>query len=467
LGPAGKESLLSSLPSVDELLKSPEGNEWLSRYRRRIVVQSVRDVIASRRKEILEGLRTEPAEDLGPDIEKRIAELSSFSLTPVINATGIVVHTNLGRSVLPDRVLDHVREIGAGYSTLEYDLKAGKRGQRHTHTRRLLQDITGAEDALIVNNNAAAVLICLNTLAAGKEVIVSRGELVEIGGSFRIPDVMKASGAVLREVGTTNKTHLHDYMDAINENSALILKVHQSNYKITGFTEDVPVADLASLGRKAGVPVMYDLGSGCLLDLRKYGIHDEPSVQETVKAGVDIVTFSGDKLLGGPQGGIVAGGKEYVERIRKNPLARALRIDKLTIAAFEATLMEYMDPESAVQEIPVLRMLFQPPAEIKARARKIASALRASVRDERFEVIEDSSRAGGGALPETEFPSFAVSVKPCGISVNEMESRLRRGSPPVIARIKGDSLLLDARTIGQDDIRGIVRAVSTALSPAQ
>ena len=430
-------------------------------------MQSIRDVIELRRTEILKGQRTDPAEDLASAIEKRIASLSSYSLTPVINATGIVVHTNLGRAVLSEGVLEHVLEIGAGYSTLEYDLTAGKRGQRHTHTRRLLREITGAEDALIVNNNAAAVLICLNSLAAGREVIVSRGELVEIGGSFRVPDVMKSGGVILREVGTTNKTHLRDYSSAINENTALILKVHQSNYKIVGFTEDVRMGDLAALGREKGVPVMCDLGSGCLLDLRKYGIHDEPSVQETVRSGADIVTFSGDKLLGGPQGGVIAGKQEFVEKIRKNPLARALRIDKLTIAAFEATLMEYMDPERAVREIPVLRMLFQPLGEIRTRAKKIASALRAAVRDERFEVTEDSSRAGGGALPEAEFPSFAVSVKPRGISVNELESRLRRGSPPVIARIKDDSLLLDARTIGKDDIKVLVSTVSAAFSPGQ
>jgi L-seryl-tRNA(Ser) seleniumtransferase len=466
LDPAGKQNLLSGLPSVDELLKTPEGIQWLSLHRRRIVLEAVRDVIASRRTEILEGLRSDPAVNLAADIEKRIGILSSYSLTPVINATGIVLHTNLGRSVLSDKVLDHVREVGAGYSTLEYDLRAGKRGLRHTHARRLLREITGAEDALIVNNNAAAVLICLNTLASGKEVIVSRGELVEIGGSFRVPDVMKASGVTLREVGTTNKTHLYDYMNAINENTALILKVHQSNYKIVGFTEDVRIDDLVSLGSKVRVPVMYDLGSGCLLDLKKYGIHGEPSVQEIVRSGVDVVTFSGDKLLGGPQGGIIAGKEEYIERVRKNPLARALRIDKLTIAAFEATLMEYMDEEKAALEIPVLRMLFQPPEEIRERARKIAAALRAAVKDERFDVIKDSSRAGGGSLPEVEFPSFAVSVRPSGMSVNDMESRLRKGAPPVIARIRGDSLLLDARTIGKADIKGLVRAVAAAFSPA-
>lgn len=465
MDPAEKQNLLSKLPSVDELLKTPEGRHWLSFHKRRIVVQSIRDVLSFRRKEILEGSKTFPSDNLAAEIEKRIGELSSYSLLPVINATGIVVHTNLGRSILSERVLDHIREIAVGYSTLEYDLSAGNRGQRHVHTGRIIREITGAEDAFIVNNNAAAVLICLNTLATGKEVVVSRGELVEIGGSFRIPDVMQASGAVLREVGTTNKTHLYDYGNAINENTALILKVHQSNYKIVGFTEDVRISDLVSLGREKGVPVMYDLGSGSLLDLWKYGIRGEPSVQETVSSGADIVTFSGDKLLGGPQGGVIVGKKDYIESIEKNPLARALRIDKLTIAAFEATFMEYMDPENAVQEIPVLRMLFQTPEEIRTRAIRIARALRAAIKEERFDVIEDSSRAGGGSLPETEFPSFAVSVKPRGMSVNEMEVRLRRGSPPVIAKIRGASLLLDARTIGKNDIKGIVLAVSAALSP--
>lgn len=465
MDPVEKKNLLSGLPSVDEMLKSHEGCQWLSRFRRWVVVQAVRDAIALRRKEILDGVRTEPVENLAAAIERRIGEISSYSLLPVINATGVVVHTNLGRAALSAMALQHVKEVGAGYSTLEYDLKAGKRGHRHTHTRRLLREITGAEDAFIVNNNAAAVLICLNTLASGKEVIVSRGELVEIGGSFRIPDVMKASGAILREVGTTNKTHLHDYADAMNENTAMILKVHQSNYKIVGFTEDVQVGELVSLGRKANVVVMHDLGSGCLLDLRKYGIQGEPSVQETVRSGLDVLTFSGDKLLGGPQGGIIAGNRKCVKRIMQNPMARALRVDKLTIAAFEATLMEYMDPDNATREIPVLRMLFQSPEEIRTRARKLASALRSAVRGEKFDVIEDSSRAGGGALPEVEFPSFAVSVSPQGISVNEIESRLRRGSPPVIARIRGDSLLLDARTIGKEDIKGLVGAVSAALSP--
>jgi len=300
-------------------------------------------------------------------------------------------------------------------------------------------------------------------MAKDREVIVSRSELVEIGGSFRVPDVMAASNACLREVGTTNKTHLHDYSNAINEHTALILKVHQSNYQIVGFTSAVEIDELVMLGKKHEIPVMYDLGSGCLVDLKPYGIHTEPTVQEIIKAGVDIVSFSGDKLLGGPQGGIIVGRKKYIEKIQKNPIARALRVDKMTIAAFEATLMAYRDTESARHTVPVLKMLFQSPEEIKQRARKIASALRKSAKKEDIRVVQDTSKAGGGSLPEAEFQTFAVQVRPAGISVNELESRLRRGSPPVIARIREDALLLDARTVMEQEIKDLVRVVSEAL----
>lgn len=459
-----KNRLLSNLPSVDEILKSPDGREWLGQFQRKIVLKAVREVIAAGRGEILAGRATDlsPA-ILSAEIEDKIARLSSFSLLPLINATGIVIHTNLGRAILSDKVLHNVIAVGGGYSNLEYDLASGKRGRRHTHTRRLLTDITGAEDALIVNNNAAAVLLCLNTVARGKEVIVSRGELVEIGGSFRIPDVMSASGAVLREVGTTNKTHIYDYANAVNDNTALILKVHQSNYKIIGFSDGVAVEDLVSLGRKHDLPVMYDLGSGCLIDLKPYGIKDEPSVAEIVGSDIDIVSFSGDKLLGGPQGGIIVGKKRYVEKIQRNPLARAVRIDKFAIAAFEATLMEYLDPEKAKEEIPVLKMLLQSPVEIQARAKRIAAELKKTARDANVSVIRDSSKAGGGSLPEVDFPTYAVCIKPALVSVNALEVRLRSGRPPVIARIREDSLLLDARTIRKQEIGDLVRVVASAL----
>lgn len=361
-----KQKLLSQLPSVDEILKSTQGMGWLNIYPRRFVLQAVREAIDLRRKKILEGLAADISDEVMlADIENSINRLSSYSLIPLINATGVVIHTNLGRSVLSERALENIRRVSESYSNLEYDIDEGKRGKRYVHVKRILREVTGAEDALLVNNNAAAVLLCLNTLAAGREVIVSRGELVEIGGSFRIPDVMKAGGAILREVGTTNKTHLSDYKQAINENTALILKVHKSNYRVVGFAEEVSVEDLVNLGSRHQIPVMFDLGSGCFIDLKPYGIHIEPSVQEIVKTGVDLTTFSGDKLLGGPQGGVIVGKKEHIQKIQKNPMTRALRIDKLTLAGFEATLMEYVDEEKALKNIPTLRMLLQKPDELK------------------------------------------------------------------------------------------------------
>jgi L-seryl-tRNA(Ser) seleniumtransferase len=459
-----KQKLLSGLPAVDELLKSPSGLQWLEGFPRRIVVEAVRTVVAARREAILGGKAADLSlEAIDGDIQEQLRILSSFSLRRVINATGIVIHTNLGRSVLSERILENVVNAAGGYSTLEYDLAAGRRGQRHTHTQRLLSEITGAEDALIVNNNAAAVLLCLNSLAKGREVIVSRGELVEIGGSFRVPDVMSASGACLREVGTTNKTHLHDYSNAVNENTALLLKVHQSNYRIVGFTRDVKIGELLDLGRQHDLPVMYDLGSGCLIDLRPYGIHDEPSVHELLKTGVDILTFSGDKLLGGPQGGLIVGRKKYLDKIRKNPIARAVRVDKFTIAAFEATFMEYLDPENAKRAIPTLQMLLQSPEEVRARARKIASGLRRLIVQEKIDVVRDASKAGGGSLPAAEFETFAVSIRPAALSVNELDERLRSCSPPVIARIRENALLLDARTVRNHEVQPLVKAVVSSL----
>ena len=459
-----KQKVLSRIPSVDELLKSPEGARWLSAFPRKIVIQAIRAVLASEREKMLAGQTADIASDLLLEgIDAGIKKLSSCSLLPLINATGIVLHTNLGRAVLSEKALENIVKVGRGYSNLEYDLETGKRGKRHVHTKRLLRQITGAEDALIVNNNAAAVLLCLNTMAKDREVVVSRSELVEIGGSFRVPDVMAASSAVLREVGTTNKTHLHDYANALNDNTALILKVHQSNYQIIGFTADVAIDELVLLGRKQKIPVMYDLGSGCLVDLKPYGIHTEPTVQEIVKAGVDLVSFSGDKLLGGPQGGIIVGKKKYIERIQKNPIARALRVDKLTIAAFEATLLAYMDIECAKDTIPVLQMLLQPAEKIRQRARKIATMLRKAANIADIRVIQDMSKAGGGSLPDAEFQTFAVQIRPGGISVNALEGRLRKGSPPVIARIRGDALLLDARTVREQEIKDLVRIVATAL----
>lgn len=459
-----KQKLLSHLPSVDEILKSGQGMAWLDTYPRRYVIQGIREGIDRKRKDIFESLSVDlSAEVVMADIENIIARLSSLSLIPLINATGVVIHTNLGRSTLSERVLENIIRVSGSYSNLEYDIDKGKRGKRYTHIKRILREVTGAEDALIVNNNAAAVLLCLNTLAKGKEVIVSRGELVEIGGSFRIPDVMTSSGAILHEVGTTNKTHLFDYEQAINENTSLILKIHKSNYRIKGFTDEVSIDDLVRLGRKHYIPVMFDLGSGCLIDLKPFGIHYEPAVKEIVKTGVDLTTFSGDKLLGGPQGGVIVGNREYIEKLQKNPMTRALRIDKLTLAGFEATLIEYIDEEKVIENIPTLRMLLQKPEEIKKRANKIAARLRREIKDARIKVMTDSSRAGGGSLPEEDLPTYVVSVKTDELSVNELEERLRMGKPPIITRIKEDSLIIDARTIRDKDIEILVKGVKAAI----
>ena len=460
-----KQKLLSNLPSVDEILKGDQGIEWLNTYPRRYVLQAIREAIDVKRKEIIEGLSTDFSEEVMiADIENIIERLSSYSLKPLINATGVVIHTNLGRSVLSEKVLENIRRVSESYSTLEYDIEKGKRGKRYVHVKRILREVTGAEDALVINNNAAAVLLCLNTLSKGKEVIVSRGELVEIGGSFRMPDVMTSSGAILREVGTTNKTHLYDYEMAINENTALILKIHKSNYRIVGFADEVSIEDLAKLGSKYSIPVMFDLGSGSLIDLRPFGIHDEPSVKEIVKTGVDLTTFSGDKLLGGPQGGVIVGNKEYIEKIQKNPMTRAMRIDKLTLAGFEATLMEYIDEDKVVENIPTLRMLLQKPEGIKGRANRIAKRLKTEIKNAHINVISDFSRAGGGSLPEVDLPTYAVSLKTEIVSVNELEERLRKGTPPVIARIKGDSLIIDARTVNDKDIQPLVKRIKSVLS---
>jgi L-seryl-tRNA(Ser) seleniumtransferase len=460
-----KQNLLSNLPSVDEILKSKQGLEWLKAHPRRYVLQAIRETIDSRRKEIIEGLPVDFSEEVMiANIENIIEKLSSYSLRPLINATGVVIHTNLGRSILSERVIENIRRVSESYSNLEYDIEEGKRGKRYTHIKRILREVTGAEDALIVNNNAAAVMLCLSTLAKDKEVIVSRGELVEIGGSFRMPEIMAASGAILREVGTTNKTHLYDYEKAINENTSLILKVHKSNFRVMGFSEEVFIEDIVNFGRKHQIPIMFDLGSGCLMDLRPFGIRDEPVVKDIVKSGIDITTFSGDKLLGGPQCGLIVGKREYLEKIQGNPLTRAMRIDKLTLAGIEATLMEYIDEEKAVRNVPTLKMLLQKPEELRGRANKIAKRLKREIQNAHIRVISDSSRAGGGALPEVDLPTYAVSIKSDEVSAIEFKERLRKGTPPIIARIKEDSLIIDARTVRDKDLEGLVAGIKSALS---
>lgn len=483
------ERLLRELPSVDILLKSREGEKWLSEYPRNLVLKVIRENLDLLREDIKKGNLVDPANlrnTLISLINRGLERASSFSLRPVINATGIVIHTNLGRSLLATNAVINLLEIANSYSNLEYDLKEGKRGKRYVHIVKLLKEITGAEDAFVVNNNASAVYITLNTLTYQKEVIVSRGELVEIGGSFRMPDVMKMSGAILREVGTTNKTHLYDYENAINENTALILKVHRSNFKVSGFVEEVSQEELVQLGRRYNLPVFFDLGSGCLIDLKKYGIPDEPSVQELLRSGVDLLSFSGDKLLGGPQAGIILGRKEYIGKIRKSPLARVVRVDKFTLAALEATLFNYLDEKWAIERIPTLRMLLEKPEELKKRAEKIIRKLQKiegwlkvsdSSRAEAmkkinvpsgtlkalFSLDEDYSFAGGGALPEVKLKTYGVAIKPLLISVNKLEERLRNTDPPVIARINDEKLFLDVRTISENEIEKLVKILSGVL----
>jgi len=458
---------LSQLPQVNECLNSSHGRRWLETWYRKIVIRSIREIIDGKRKEVLDGGDPDLSLDaLAHDIEEAIKAYSAYKLRPLINASGVVIHTNLGRSLLSDKAIENVVAAAGSYSNLEYEIAKGKRGKRYSHIKDIIKELTGAEDAIVVNNNAAAVLICLDTFARGKEVIVSRGELVEIGGSFRVPEVMKSSGAILREVGTTNKTHLYDYANAVSGNTGLLLKVHQSNYKVIGFTEDVPIQSLAKVGKEFNIPIVDDLGSGSMISLEKYGIHDEPTVQEVIKQGADLVTFSGDKLLGGPQSGIIVGKEKLIQQIQKNPMLRAMRIDKMTFAALEATFMQYLDEEKALQNIPTVRMLTQPLETIKKRAKRILNPLKKSLAVHAdLEIIPDQSRAGGGSLPEADFPTFAVSVKPLHMSVNALEKRLRLGEPPVIARIKEDVILIDARTVQDQEVKTLVRCIDAAFLP--
>jgi L-seryl-tRNA(Ser) seleniumtransferase len=448
-----KQRLLRAIPKVDEALA------WLAPGEAPLMLlkAAVREELAARREAILGGERILPdslaPEALLPHIRQRLAAKLRPRLRPVINGTGVVVHTNLGRSLLPRSAMEGLLQAASRYSNLELDLETGKRGSRYSLVEDLLCELTGAEAALVVNNNAAAVLLVLETLARGKEVIVSRGQLVEIGGSFRIPEVMARSGATLVEVGATNRTHLRDYEHAIGEETALLLKVHTSNYKMIGFTSEVELAALVALGARYGLPVMEDLGSGCFVDLSRFGLAKEPTVREVVRAGVDVVTFSGDKLLGGPQAGIILGRREMVAAIKKNPLNRALRIDKFTLAGLEAILRLYFDEEQALRTIPTLAMLTGPVAEVERRARRLLRRIKKPLAGRcTVTLLVTEARVGGGALPEQGPPSRAVALQPLDRSVNRLENELRHASLPVIGRIEGDRLLLDMRTVATEEV---------------
>ncbi len=452
---------LRLLPSVDKILKHPEIQKLSDNNSQAIVKESVKEVIESLRNKILQGATVQIDEQSIIDkVQNALKKKQRYSLIPVINATGVVIHTNLGRAILPEEAIKHVVEVATSYSNLEYDLEKGQRGKRYTHVIDAIKRLLNVESAVVVNNNAGAVFLSLNTLAKGKEVIVSRGELVEIGGSFRIPDVMAHSGAILKEVGTTNKTRLSDYENSINENTALLLKVHRSNFRIIGFTEEVSINELVELGRKRGIPVMVDLGSGCFVDMRKYGL-EEQTVQEVLKEGADLVTFSGDKLLGSAQAGFIIGKKELVDKISKNPLMRALRVDKMTLAAIEATLRLYLDEETALKKIPTLRMITEPIESIKKRAMKIAKMLK---KEEVFsEIKEDISMPGGGSLPEFGIKTYVVAIKP-KITPQDFTKKLRGTEPPVIARIKDDFVIFDVRTVQHHEIPLLVKAIKSVIT---
>ena len=460
----GRQALLRQLPAVDELARRLESTA--AEVPRPLLLESVRAALDLRRRQILEGGDDASGRiDLSPeailrDARDHLAALQAFSLERVINATGVILHTNLGRAVLAPEALAHLQRIAAAYSNLELDLATKERGSRYDHVEGRLRRLTGAEAALVVNNNAAAVLLALETLARGREVIVSRGELIEIGGAFRIPEIMARSGARLREVGTTNRTHLRDYAEAIGPDTALLLKVHSSNYRVLGFTAAVSTRELAALGHERGIAVMEDLGSGCFVDLTPYGLPSEPTVQETVAAGLDLVTFSGDKLLGGPQAGIIVGRKALVTRLAKNPLNRALRIDKLTLAALEGTLRLYDDPERARQAIPTLRMLTEPRALVARRARKCYRRIPVNVvKALGGELAEDSGQVGGGALPLAELPTTVLALGNADFPAHALDARLRRQRPPVVGRVRDDRLLLDFRTVRDEELAGLARAV--------
>ena len=460
-----KQKMLAGLPKVDQVLARPELEALEARIPRAPRLKAVRQVLEALRERLLAGQPVGP-EDLTPAgvaiaAAARALALARPSLRRVVNATGVVVHTNLGRSLLAEVAIERLLELNQTYTNLEYNLAAGARGSRYSHVAGILTEITGAEAALVVNNNAAAVFISLMTLAAGQEVIVSRGQLVEIGGSFRIPDVMARSGAILREVGTTNKTHAHDYENAITSNTGLLLKVHTSNFAVVGFHQEVPLRQMRAIADCFHLPLMEDLGSGVLLDLTQFGLPKEPTVPEALADGADLVTFSGDKLLGGPQAGIILGRADLVERIRANPLNRALRIDKLTLAALEATLELYRDPHQAMASIPTLRMLATPLAELNRRARALVRRLRA-LGLPRLEVAlaHGVSRVGGGALPLAAPATRLVAVRVEGLSPTRLEAALRAADPPIICRLEDGRLLLDVRTMVADDAAVIARTLA-------
>jgi L-seryl-tRNA(Ser) seleniumtransferase len=472
---AAPSELFPKLPSVDDVMRGPAVHALAASYGHDPVVDAARVVLARLRQEITSGLLDDGAlslalTGLAQAVENHLRQALGYSLRPVINATGVILHTNLGRAPLGDAAIEHIRKTAASYSNLEFDLAAGARGQRDMHVDRLFQsllneEVKGAQvkseklasvSTIVVNNNAAAVLLALNTVAEGGEVIVSRGELVEIGGSFRIPDVMAKSGAILREVGTTNRTRSADYERAITERTRLLLRVHRSNFEITGFTEQASTAELVALARKRGIPLMEDLGSGALFDLRSIGVSGEPGVLDSLRSGVDIVTYSGDKLLGGPQAGLISGGSELIARMRSNSLFRALRVDKLTYAALEATLLQYIRRDH--DAVPTMRMMRLSKETIGKRAEALTARIDAPRL--KVEIADGDSILGGGAAPSSALPTRLLALTCEGLSADELAARLRSSEPPIIARVDEGRVLLDLRTVFPEQDAAVAAALN-------
>lgn len=464
------KKIFTLIPKVDELLEEDNISKLLDIMPRKLVVDSIREETDLIREDIKNNILNEDTihqriKSLPKLIVKRANKKNSYRLKRVINGTGVVIHTNIGRSLIHKDIMDNVVEIATNYSNLEYDLEEGVRGSRYSHLEDIVVEITGGEAAMVVNNNAAAVLLVLSTLAKDRDVIVSRGELIEIGGSFRIPDVMEQSGATLVSVGTTNKTHIWDYENAINEETAALLKVHTSNYRILGFTSSVSSEELYVLKQKYNIPLIEDLGSGVLIDLSKYGLEYEPTVQDSIKNGVDVVTFSGDKLLGGPQAGIIVGKKEYIEAMKKNPLTRAFRIDKFTISALEATLRLYLDEEKAIKKIPTLNMLTMGIDILENKANMLYNLLmeRITQEDLIIDIVDSYSEVGGGSLPLERIPTKCISLRFEASSITEFEKHLRKLEVPIITRVYKDTIYIDLRTVKEEEFYLVVDGISCAL----
>lgn len=451
-----KNMLYRSIPKVDVLLENPDIVTLIENYHRDVVVDVIREEIDKLRNFIKENddinLIEEKINNLIENIKISTEKVYSYNIKKVINGTGTILHTNLGRAIISRKHADYLSEVVTSYSNLEYNLEEGRRGERYSHFEKLICKITGAEAAMAVNNNAAAVMLVLSSMAAEKEVIVSRGELVEVGGKFRIPDVMKSSNAHLVEIGTTNKTHLEDYEDAISENTGAFLKVHTSNFKILGFTESVSIEELCKLGREKDIPVIEDIGSGVLIDLSEYGLEYEPTVQDSIKAGVDVVSFSGDKLLGGPQAGIIVGKKKYIDKMKKNPLTRAFRIDKFTATILEMIFHEYLNEEDAIKNIPVLSLITKDLKEIEKNANALFNKIENLKNVADINIEDTLSQIGGGSLPTERIKSKSVTIMPKNISTQSLEAKLRAGKNPVVGRISEEKLILDMRTVLEDEI---------------